>query len=79
MDINLDVEYVLDMAMELLNIPSPVGYTDDAMERIGVELDELKVPYSLTRKGAILAYLDGEDNNYKKNDFCPCRYFRSYG
>lgn len=66
MDINLDVEYVLDMAMELLNIPSPVGYTDDAMERIGVELDELKVPYSLTRKGAILAYLDGEDNNYKK-------------
>ena len=43
MDINLDVEYVLDMAMELLNIPSPVGYTDDAMERIGVELDELKV------------------------------------
>lgn len=42
MDINLDVEYVLDMAMELLNIPSPVGYTDDAMERIGVELDELK-------------------------------------
>ena len=66
MDINLDIEYVLDMAMELLNIPSPVGYTDDAMERIGVELDELKVPYSLTRKGAILAYLDGEDNNYKK-------------
>lgn len=66
MDINLDVEYVLDMALELLNIPSPVGYTDDAMERIGEELDELGVPYSLTRKGAILAYIAGEDNNYKK-------------
>ena len=49
MDINLDIEYVLDMAMELLNIPSPCGYTDDAMERIGVELYEIKVPYSLTR------------------------------
>lgn len=66
MDINLDIEYVLDMTLELLNIPSPVGYTDDAMERIGVELDELGVPYSLTRKGAILAYIEGEDNNYKK-------------
>ena len=66
MDINLDIEYVLDMAVDLLNIPSPVGYTDEAMERIGTELDQLDVPYSLTRKGAILAYIEGEDNNYKK-------------
>lgn len=66
MDINLDIEYVLDMAVDLLNIPSPVGYTDEAMERIGAELDQLDVPYSLTRKGAILAYIEGEDNNYKK-------------
>lgn len=66
MDINLDIEYVLDMAVDLLNIPSPVGSTDEAMERIGAELDQLDVPYSLTRKGAILAYIEGEDNNYKK-------------
>lgn len=66
MDINLDIEYVLDMAVDLLNIPSPVGYTDEAMERIEAELDQLDVPYSLTKKGAILAYIEGEDNNYKK-------------
>ena len=59
MDINLDIEYVLDMAVDLLNIPSPVGYTDEAMKRIGAELDQLDVPYSLTRKGAILAYIEG--------------------
>lgn len=66
MDANLDINYVLDMTLELLNIPSPVGYTTEAMERIETELDELGVQYSITRKGAILAYISGEDNNYKK-------------
>ncbi len=66
MDINLDVNYLIGITMELLNIPSPVGYTDEAMERIGTELDELGVSYNLTRKGAILGFIPGEDNKYKK-------------
>ncbi|WP_300389552.1 M42 family metallopeptidase [Fusobacterium sp.] len=63
---NLDVNYLIGITMELLNIPSPVGYTDEAMERIGTELDELGVSYNLTRKGAILGFIPGEDNKYKK-------------
>lgn len=66
MEINLDVEYVLDMMVELLNIPSPVGYTEDIIKRIEEELNEFKVVYSKTKKGAIIAYLTGENNKYKK-------------
>lgn len=67
MEFNIDVNYVLDMAVELINIPSPVGYTYDAITRIGEELCDLGVrDYKITKKGAILAYIEGYDNSYKK-------------
>ncbi|MBR8701231.1 hypothetical protein IX317_000547 [Fusobacterium sp. DD29] len=67
MDFNIDMNYVLDMAVELINIPSPVGYTHEAIERIGEEFCQLGVKNcTLTRKGALIAYIEGENNDYKK-------------
>ena len=66
MDVRFDVDYVLDMTLELLSIPSPVGYTDNAMRRVGEEFTELGFDYNLTKKGAIIAYIEGEDNSYRK-------------
>ena len=67
MEFNIDINYVLDMAVELIGIPSPVGYTHDAITRIGEELCDLGVRnFKFTRKGAILAYIEGEDNSYKR-------------
>ena len=67
MEFNIDINYVLDMAVELISIPSPVGYTHDAITRIGEELCDLGVRnFKFTRKGAILAYIEGEDNSYKR-------------
>ena len=64
---NIDLKYIIDKTVELLAIPSPVGYTHHAIEWVEKELKTLGVKdYSLTRKGALLAFIKGEDSNYKK-------------
>lgn len=68
MNINLDthLEYILDTTVDLISIPSPVGFTDVVMDRVAHELDKFRVPYKFTKKGAIIGYIEGEDNSYKK-------------
>ncbi|CEH35221.1 M42 family metallopeptidase [Romboutsia lituseburensis] len=44
---------------ELLNIPSPTGYTGNICEYIKSELKELKVDYKTSNKGIIVATIDG--------------------
>ena len=67
MDFNIDVNYVIDTAVELISIPSPVGYTYDAITRVGQELCALGITnYKITKKGAIIGFIEGENNNYKK-------------
>lgn len=53
-------EYLLDVLCRLLEIPSPSGMTDDVARYVCSVLDELGVPYELTRRGAIRATLEGE-------------------
>ena len=56
-----DADYFHSLLAELLAIPSPSGYTDHIVHRVGEELQRLDIPFELTRRGAIRALLTGED------------------
>jgi len=56
----IDMKYVRTLLLELLEIPSPTGYTDQIVHRVGDELRQLGIPFELTRRGAIRADLEGE-------------------
>jgi len=58
--LRIDETYVQDVLYRLLHTPSPSGYTDRAVHLVADELDKLKVPTELTRRGAIRATLRGE-------------------
>ncbi|MFB7639003.1 M42 family metallopeptidase [Peribacillus butanolivorans] len=46
---------------ELVSIPSPSGYTDQAIKYAAKFMESKQVPYQITNKGALLATLKGED------------------
>jgi len=58
--IKLDQEYLLEQLKNLINIPSPAGYTDSIVHYVGEELTKIKVPFEITRRGGIRADLMGE-------------------
>ncbi|MEJ9229310.1 M42 family metallopeptidase [Peribacillus butanolivorans] len=47
---------------ELVSIPSPSGYTDQAIKYAAKFMESKQVPYQITNKGALLATLKGEDD-----------------
>lgn len=55
-----DLDYVHRVLRELLAVPSPSGFTDEAVRFTCRELEALGIPYELTRRGAIRADLGGE-------------------
>lgn len=55
----VDMDYVRDLLLRLLNQPSPTGMTDDIVHLVCRELTDLGVPFELTRRGAIRANLSG--------------------
>ena len=55
----IDMEYLTATLLRLLEIPSPSGYTDQIVHFVGEELTQLKIPFELTRRGAIRATLAG--------------------
>lgn len=58
--LEVDSAYLLEMLKRLLEIPSPSGFTDDIVHFTGARLDELGIPFELTRRGAIRADIKGE-------------------
>lgn len=60
---NLDLEYLQKKLLHLLGIHSPTGYTDPIVRDVCGELDEMGIPYELTRRGAIRATLKGREND----------------
>lgn len=56
----LDLKYLQQVLWELLEIPSPTGRTDHVTQYMGERLSALGIPFSLTRRGAINGYLEGE-------------------
>ena len=48
---NLDLKYILNKTVELINIPSPVGYTHNAIEWVKNELKGLGIKnFNITKK-----------------------------
>ncbi len=55
----IDTDYLQSFLIELLGIPSPTGYTDRIVHRVGAELESLGISFELSRRGAIRAVLRG--------------------
>ncbi len=55
----IDLDDLTTTLRELLEIPSPTGFTDEVVHYTCGRLDELGIPYELTRRGAIRADLAG--------------------
>ncbi len=55
----IDQAYLLKTLKSLLEIPSPTGMTDAAVMFVSAQLEDLAIPYKLTRRGAIRADLRG--------------------
>ncbi len=56
---HVDLDYLKARLAELLNTPSPTGYTDEAVRLLCRELDRLGLEYEMTRRGAIRARVPG--------------------
>ena len=57
----IDLEYLKAQLARLLEIPSQTGYTDTITRYVCGELSRLGIPYSVTRRGAILALYRGRE------------------
>jgi putative aminopeptidase FrvX len=55
----ISTEYLTKTLVDLLNTPSPTGDTEYAISFVQQELDYMNVPTQVTKKGALLATLDG--------------------
>jgi len=56
----IDADYLRDVMLELLRIPSPSGRTDWVMQRVGHLLAETGVTLDLTRRGVLRATVPGK-------------------
>jgi putative aminopeptidase FrvX len=59
-------EVVAKYIFDILNIPSPTGYTKNIMNYIKKELEILNVKYRETNKGALIITLEGNNCDYQK-------------
>ena len=60
-DVNLDYDYLEETLLQLLSIPSPVGLTDAVARYTARQLQVMKIPFEMTRRGAIRATLKGRE------------------
>jgi peptidase M42 family hydrolase len=58
--LDLDLGYMRQTMLDLLAIRSPAGFTDEVVRYVCGCLEELDIPYEITRRGAIRADLAGE-------------------
>ncbi|MGR8918636.1 MAG: osmoprotectant NAGGN system M42 family peptidase [Gammaproteobacteria bacterium] len=55
----VDLDYLTNILLRLLETPSPSGMTDHVVGLVSDELEKLGIPFELTRLGAIRADLEG--------------------
>jgi peptidase M42 family hydrolase len=55
----IDMRWTVDTLLDLLRVPSPSGRTDAVMQLVGDILTDIGLPFTLTRRGALLAELPG--------------------
>jgi peptidase M42 family hydrolase len=61
--IEIDQDYLVKILRNLLQIPSPAGYTDSIVHFVGEELKNLGIPFDVTRRGAIRADIVGKQKS----------------
>jgi len=54
-----DLAYLQKVLLEMLAIPSPTGFTDTIVRYVAERLNELGIPFEMTRRGTIRATLKG--------------------
>lgn len=55
----IDADYISEILKQLLDIPSPTGYTDPVVRFVSTELEKLGLDVEMTRRGAIRAIRPG--------------------
>ncbi|WP_434677565.1 osmoprotectant NAGGN system M42 family peptidase [Pseudomonas sp. R1-18] len=58
-----DLNYLQKVLLEMLAIPSPTGFTDTIVRYVAEHLEQLGIPFELTRRGTIRATLRGRQNS----------------
>ena len=61
--ISIDETYLQDILIQLLNIPSPTGYTEAAIQFTQSKLKELGLPCSQTAKGNLIVEWPGKNDD----------------
>ncbi len=59
---SLPIDFMVETFVALANIPSPTGNTYRVMEWVKEELGRLEIPYTVTNKGAVLATIQGKND-----------------
>jgi peptidase M42 family hydrolase len=59
---DIDVDWLTRVLVDLVRIPSPTGRTDQVMQYVGDLLEELGLEVRLTRRGAMVTTLAGEQD-----------------
>jgi peptidase M42 family hydrolase len=62
----IDTEYLQRVMLQMLELPSPTGYTDQIVHWAGEELERLAIPFEITRRGAIRATMEGESPEFHR-------------
>jgi putative aminopeptidase FrvX len=60
---DVDVGYLRRVLLDLCRIPSPTGMTDQAIDYVESALRDMGVPAERTKKGALLARIEGESSS----------------
>ncbi len=58
-----DLDYLQKVLLEMLAIPSPTGFTDTIVRYVAERLEEIGIPFELTRRGTIRATLKGKQSS----------------
>ncbi|MBD1551416.1 osmoprotectant NAGGN system M42 family peptidase [Pseudomonas typographi] len=58
-----DIHYLQRVLLEMLAIPSPTGFTDTIVRYVAERLEELGIPFELTRRGTLRATLKGRKSS----------------
>ena len=64
--VKIDTDWMREVLFDLLRIPSPTGRTDAVMQYVGERLEEIGLPFELTRRGAMVARLDARQGKLSR-------------
>ena len=58
-----DLDYMQKVLLEMLAIPSPTGFTDTIVRYVAERLEEIGIPFEMTRRGTIRGTLKGKQSS----------------